>query len=43
MSRRRYTTEEILAKLQEALIEHAKGRTIPEICTSLGISPRAAW
>ncbi len=38
MARRRYTVEQIIAKLREAEIELAQGAKTPEACRKLGIS-----
>ncbi len=38
MARKRYTVEQIIAKLREAEIELAKGAKRPEACRKLGIS-----
>ncbi len=38
MARKRYTVEQIIAKLREAEVELAKGAKTPEACRKLGIS-----
>ena len=38
MARKRYTVEQIIAKLREAEIELAKGAKTPQACRKLGIS-----
>ncbi len=38
MARRRYTVEQIIAKLREAEIELARGSKTPQVCRKLGIS-----
>jgi transposase-like protein len=38
MARKRYTVEQIIAKLREAEIELAQGAKTPEACRKLGIS-----
>ena len=38
MVRRRYTVEQIIAKLREAEIELARGSKTPQVCRKLGIS-----
>ena len=38
MARKRYTVEQIIAKLREAEVELAKGAKTPEACRTLGIS-----
>lgn len=39
MKRTRHTPEQIVKKLHQAATELAAGRTIEEVCKSLGISP----
>ena len=43
MSRKRFTTEQIIHKLREAEVELAKGRTISEICKQLGITDQTYY
>jgi len=38
MARKRYTVEQIIAKLREAEVELARGAKTPEACRTLGIS-----
>ena len=38
MARKRYTVEQIIAKLREAEVELARGAKTPEACRKLGIS-----
>ena len=38
MARRRYTVEQIIAKLREAEIELARGSKTPQVCRKLSIS-----
>ncbi len=38
MARKRYTVEQIIAKLREAEVELANGAKTPEACRKLGIS-----
>ncbi|MBN1885900.1 MAG: transposase [Candidatus Krumholzibacteriota bacterium] len=38
MSRKRYSTEQIITKLREAEVLLSQGRTVPEICRQLGVS-----
>ena len=38
MSRKKYTTEQIIAKLREAEVLHSQGSTIEDICKKLGIT-----
>jgi len=43
MGRKRYTAEQIIAKLREAEIELAKGQTTPEVVRKLGISEQTYY
>jgi putative transposase len=43
MSAKRYTTEQIITKLREAEVLSAQGRTMPEICRQLGVSPNTYY
>jgi len=43
MSRKRYTTEQIIHKLREAEVELAKGRTIGEVCRQIGITDQTYY
>ena len=38
MARKRYTVEQIIAKLREAEVKLARGVKTPEVCRTLGIS-----
>ncbi len=38
MARKRYTVEQIIAKLREAEVELSKGLETPEVCRKLGVS-----
>ena len=38
MARKRYTVEQIIAKLREAEVELARGAKTPEACRKLGIT-----
>ena len=38
MSRKRYSTEQIITKLREAEVLSSQSRTVPEICRQLGVS-----
>ena len=38
MSRKRYSTEQIITKLREAEVLSSQGRMVPEICRQLGVS-----
>lgn len=37
MSRKRFTTEQIIHKLRQAEVEIAKGKLIPEACRQIGV------
>ena len=43
MSRKRFSTEQIIHKLREAEVELAKGRAISEVCRQLGISEQTYY
>ena len=43
MSRKRFTTEQIIHKLREAEVELAKGRTIADVCKHLGITDQTYY
>ena len=43
MSRRRFTFEEIVAKLQEADAELAKGQTKSAVCRKIGVSAQSYY
>ena len=43
MSRKRHSTEQIIAKLREAEIELAKGHSVGEVCKRLGISDQTYY
>jgi len=38
MAKKRYTPEQIVAKIREADVELAKGQTTPQVCKKLGVS-----
>lgn len=38
MSRKRYSTEQIITKIREAEVLSSQGRPLPEICRQLGVS-----
>ena len=38
MSRKRFSTEQIITKLREAEVLSSQGRMVPEICRQLGVS-----
>jgi putative transposase len=42
-TRKRYTTEQIVAKLREAEKLQAQGSTIPQVCKRLGISEQTFY
>ena len=42
-ARKRYTTEQIVAKLREAEKLQAQGSTIPQVCKRLGISEQTFY
>lgn len=37
MPTKRYSTEQILAKLRQAEVEIAQGKTVPEACRTIGV------
>ena len=37
MSRKRFTTEQIIHKLRQAEVEIAKGTRVPEVCRQIGV------
>jgi transposase len=43
MASKRYTVEQIVAKLREAEKHHAQGMTIPQSCKRLGISEQTFY
>ena len=43
MPRKRFTTEQIIAKLREAEVELAQGRTVPQVCKKLGVSEQTYY
>jgi putative transposase len=43
MGAKRYTMEQIIAKLRAAEIEFAKGQKTPDICRKLGISEQTYY
>ena len=38
MARKKHTAEEIIAKLRSAELQHAKGKSTPEVCRRLGVT-----
>jgi transposase-like protein len=43
MSRKRFSTEQIIQKLREAEVELAKGRTVAQACKQLGITDQTYY
>ena len=43
MARKRYTAEQIVAKLREAEVEISKGQTTPQVCKKLGVSEQTYY
>ena len=43
MARKRYSAEQIIAKLREAEVELAKGRKAAEVCRKLGVSEQTYY
>lgn len=43
MAKKRYTPEQIVAKIREADVELAKGRTTPQVCKKLGVSEQTCY
>ena len=43
MGKKRYTPEQIIAKLREAEVLHSKGDTIESICRHLGITEQTYY
>ena len=43
MARKRHTPEQILAKLREAEVELAKGRTAGEVCRKIGVTEQTYY
>ena len=43
MPRKRYSAEQIVAKLRAAEVELAKGQTTPQVCKKLGISEQTYY
>ncbi len=41
MPRKRHTPEQIIGKLREAEVGLASGRTVPEVCRTLGIAEQS--
>ena len=43
MTKKRYTSEQIIHKLREAEVELAGGKTVPAVCRKLGISEQTCY
>ena len=43
MGRERHTAEQIMAKLREAEVELAKGRTTGEVCRRIGVTEQTYY
>ena len=43
MPRKRFTTEQIIAKLREAEVELAQGLAVPQVCRKLGVSEQTYY
>jgi len=43
MSRKRYTPEQIIAKLREAEVALAQGETVGQVCRTLGIAEQTFY
>jgi transposase-like protein len=43
MPRKRFTVEQIIAKLREAEVELSKGQTTPQVCKKIGISEQTYY
>jgi len=43
MTRRRYTSEQLITRLREAEVELAKGQTTAEVCRKLGITEQTCY
>ena len=43
MARRRFTTEQIIAKLREAEVRLAQGKTVPQPCKQMGITEQTYY
>ena len=42
-TRKRYTPEQIIAKLREAEVELGKGRTVGEVCKQIGVTDQTYY
>ena len=43
MSRKRFTTEQVIHKLREAEVELAKGKNVSEACKQLGVTDQTYY
>ena len=43
MPRKRYTAEQIIGLLRQAEVELAKGRTVGEVCRTIGVSEQSYY
>ncbi len=43
MARKRYTVEQIIAKLRQAEVELGKGQKTPDVCRKLGVSEQTYY
>jgi len=43
MARKRFTAEQIVAKLRQAEVELAKGQKTPQVCKKLGVSEQTYY
>ena len=43
MAKKRYTPEQIVAKIREAEVELSKGQTTPQVCKKLGVSEQTYY
>lgn len=43
MSRKRFTTEQIIHRLREAEVEIAKGKLVPEACRQIGVTEQTFY
>ena len=43
MARKRYSAEQIVAKLRQAEVEFSKGQKTPQVCKKLGISEQTYY
>ena len=43
MAKKRYTAEQIVARLREAEVELSKGQTTPQVCKKLGVSEQTYY